>query len=121
MSIGMFQRGRSALFATVVLAAAAAIYVAVAQGAGPASPAEGRGPHTYTVGLFGDMPYNALGKDQYPALLDDINGAGVAFSAFDGDLKAGGDGACDNSLYTSAWITSASCSLRPTRASVRRR
>src|SRR5262249_16989582 len=42
----------------------------------------------YTIGLFGDMPYNALGKQQYPALLADINRSGVAFSVFDGDLKA---------------------------------
>jgi hypothetical protein len=25
------------------------------------------GRASYTVGLFGDMPYNALGKEQYPA------------------------------------------------------
>ena len=28
---------------------------------------------SYTIGLFGDMPYNAMGKAQYPALLADIN------------------------------------------------
>jgi hypothetical protein len=102
MSTGMFRRGRTTLVATIVLAAAVAVYVAVAQGAGPASPGNGRGPQSYTIGLLGDMPYNALGKQQYPALLDDINSAGVAFSAFDGDLKAGGDGACDDSLYTTS-------------------
>jgi hypothetical protein len=90
------------LVAAVVLAAAAAIYVGVAQGAGPASPAQGRGPSTYTIGLFGDMPYNALGRSQYPNLLADINSAGVSFSVFDGDLKAGGDGTCADSLYTTA-------------------
>jgi hypothetical protein len=88
--------------AALVLAAAAAIYVGVAQGAGPASPGVGRGPETYTVGLFGDMPYNTLGRSQYPNLLADINSAGVAFSVFDGDLKAGGDGACTDSLYTTS-------------------
>jgi hypothetical protein len=31
----------------------------------------------YTIALFGDMPYNALGKSQYPALLADINRAHV--------------------------------------------
>ena len=56
----------------------------------------------YTIGLFGDMPYNALGKSQYPALLADINRAHVAFSVHDGDLKAGGDGPCSDSLYYSA-------------------
>jgi hypothetical protein len=57
---------------------------------------------SYTIGLFGDMPYNDLGKSQYPALLADINRAGVAFSVFDGDLKAGGDGPCSDSLYSTA-------------------
>src|SRR5215471_6619630 len=57
---------------------------------------------SYTIGLFGDMPYNALGKSQYPALLADINRGHVAFSVFDGDLKAGGDGPCSDSLYTTA-------------------
>jgi hypothetical protein len=56
----------------------------------------------YMVGLFGDMPYNALGKAQYPALLADINAKHVAFSVFDGDLKSGGDGACTDSLYTTS-------------------
>ena len=57
---------------------------------------------SYTIGLFGDMPYNALGKAQYPALLADINRSHVAFSVFDGDLKSGGDGPCSDSLYTTA-------------------
>jgi hypothetical protein len=57
------------------------------------------GSDTYTIGLFGDMPYNPLGRSQYPALLADINRSHVAFSVFDGDLKAGGDGPCSDSLY----------------------
>jgi hypothetical protein len=96
-------RAVAALAATVAAAALAfAAYAGLASGAGPASPGQGRGPDTYTIGLFGDMPYNALGKSQYPALLADINAAHVTFSAFDGDLKAGGDGACVDSLYTTA-------------------
>ena len=61
-----------------------------------------RGPHNYTIGLFGDMPYNTLGRSQFPALLADINANHVEFSVFDGDLKAGGDGPCSNELYTTA-------------------
>jgi hypothetical protein len=58
------------------------------------------GPARYTIALFGDMPYGDLGKAQYPALLADINAHHVAFSLFDGDLKAGGDGPCsDENLY----------------------
>jgi hypothetical protein len=85
-----------------LLALAATVWVAIAQAAGPTTPSNGRGPETYSIGLFGDMPYNALGKQQYPALLADINASKVAFSAFDGDLKAGGDGACTDSLYTTS-------------------
>ena len=61
-----------------------------------------QGSDQYTVGLFGDMPYNDLGRAQYPALLADINRAHVAFSVHDGDLKAGGDGPCADSLYYKA-------------------
>src|SRR5262245_11167114 len=57
---------------------------------------------SYTIALFGDVPYNALGRTQYPALLADINRSDVAFSVFDGDLKAGGDGPCSDSLYFTA-------------------
>ena len=61
-----------------------------------------RGGESYTIGLLGDTPYNALGRAQYPALLADINASHVAFSVFDGDLKAGGDGPCSDDLYTTA-------------------
>jgi hypothetical protein len=100
MTVRRTRRAAAALTAAAALAFAA--YAGLASGAGPASPGQGRGPESYTIGLFGDMPYNALGKAQYPALLADINAAHVAFSAFDGDLKAGGDGPCSDSLYTTA-------------------
>lgn len=54
----------------------------------------------YAIALFGDMPYNALGKAQYPNLIADVNDSHIAFSVYDGDLKSGGDGACtDENLY----------------------
>jgi hypothetical protein len=98
----MHLRTKLSLLGALAVVAITAVAVGVAQGAGPATPGQGSGPETYTVGLFGDMPYNALGKSQYPALLADVNKANVAFSVFDGDLKAGGDGACTDSLYTTA-------------------
>ena len=98
----MHLRTKLTLLGVVATAAIAAVAVGVAQGAGPTSPGQGGGPETYTIGLFGDMPYNALGKSEYPALLANINNSNVAFSVFDGDLKAGGDGACTDSLYTTA-------------------
>jgi hypothetical protein len=98
----MQTRRKLTLVAIVAVAALAVAAVGVAQGAGPASPGQGRGPETYTIGLFGDMPYNALGRSQYPNLLASINASNVAFSIFDGDLKAGGDGPCSDSLYATA-------------------
>ena len=66
---------------------------------------ETRGHNRYSIALWGDMPYNALGKSQYPALLADINAHHVEFGVFDGDLKAGGDGACsDDNLYNPALV-----------------
>jgi hypothetical protein len=48
------------------------------------------------------MPYGSLGRSQYPNLLADINQSKVAFSIYDGDLQAGGDGPCSDSLYATA-------------------
>jgi hypothetical protein len=78
---------------------------AIAAAAPPKADQDGRrGPATYTIGLFGDMPYNDLGRSQYPALLADVNAHHVAFSVFDGDLKAGGDGPCADGLYRTAMM-----------------
>jgi hypothetical protein len=88
--------------AAVIAGITASISVRSASGAGPASPGQGRGPETYTIGLFGDMPYGALGRSQYPNLIADINQTHVAFSIFDGDLQAGGDGPCNDSLYATS-------------------
>jgi hypothetical protein len=89
-----------------VLAAGAAAAIGAAVGPGSASAGGGKatqkatGTTPYTIGLFGDMPYGAAAKLLYPNLLADMNAHDLAFSAFDGDLKAGGDGACTDDLYT---------------------
>jgi hypothetical protein len=93
--------GRRALALLAVCAAALGVAAGIAQGSKGDDSRKG-GPDTYSLGLFGDMPYNAMGKADYPALLADINSEKLQFSAFDGDLKAGGDGPCSNSLYTTA-------------------
>lgn len=109
MSFTPLRRAHAAV--AVATAIAIGVSVAVATGA-QGSRARANGPDTYTVGLFGDMPYNALGKAQYPALLQDIDANHVAFSVFDGDLKSGGDGACTDSLYSTA-LTSFNSLERP--------
>jgi hypothetical protein len=112
MTFSMLRTKPALIIAAALAAIASAAGVGVAKGAGPTSPGQGVGPNRYTVGLFGDMPYNALGKAQYPSLLADINKSSVAFSVFDGDLKAGGDGACTNDLYANA-ITNFNTLERP--------
>jgi hypothetical protein len=88
---------------TVAAAAAAVLAVGVSAGfAGQKDDGPQKGTDHYTIGLFGDMPYNAYGKADYPYLLQDINASHVSFSIYDGDLKAGGDGPCSDSLYTTA-------------------
>ena len=79
------------------------IVAGIAQGSNRANSSKSNEHNgSYTIGLFGDMPYNAMGKADYPYLLQDINSQNVRFSTFDGDLKAGGDGPCSDSLYTTA-------------------
>jgi hypothetical protein len=93
-------RAALAISATAAMIAAAA-YVGSAKGSDN-DDREESGGESYTIALFGDMPYNALGRSQYPNLLADINANHVAFSVFDGDLKAGGDGPCSDDLYFTA-------------------
>src|SRR5262245_50224443 len=83
----------------------AAMFAAGVLVAGATSQGNGNGEaggQSYTIALFGDMPYGTLGRSQYPNLLADINASHVAFSVFDGDLKAGGDGPCADTLYLTA-------------------
>ncbi|WP_446219480.1 hypothetical protein [Micromonospora sp. IBHARD004] len=102
------------IWRSAIAAAAAAAVVTGLMGAGSAyadhddhedGHANGR---SYTVGLFGDVPYGASGRIEYPRLIADMNDANLAFSIFDGDLKAGGDGACTDALYTQSleWFNS---------------
>ena len=99
MSSSRLRRRVLALAAVAIATLAVGVSAGLA-GSGDEGP--GHGPQRYTIGLFGDMPYNAQGKADYPYLLQDINDSRVSFSIFDGDLKAGGDGPCSDSLYTTA-------------------
>jgi hypothetical protein len=89
--------------AAAVLAATVAATTAIAEnGGGSQTAADGQTyglGQSYTVGLFGDLPYGAAGKTEYPRLLADMNAAHPSFAIYDGDLKAGGDGACTDQLY----------------------
>ncbi len=105
---GTHAANAAAAISAALLAAGTLAGAAQADGAGRGDDhgrVFGHHPHPghYSVALWGDMPYGALGKAQYPNLLADVNDAHVAFSVFDGDLKSGGDGPCtDENLYTPA-------------------
>lgn len=62
----------------------------------------------YAIGLWGDVPYNdAQALTGVPNLIQDMNAQRLAFTAHNGDLKAGGSTpnsvtptTCSNALYT---------------------
>ncbi|MGI8595219.1 MAG: hypothetical protein ACR2ML_12800 [Solirubrobacteraceae bacterium] len=87
-----------------LLAAGATAGVAVADRGGWDDPDRGgdRGGRGYSIGLWGDMPYNDVQKTiGVPNLITDMNGQRLAFTVNDGDLKAG-SGPCSDSLYMDA-------------------
>jgi hypothetical protein len=56
----------------------------------------------YAIGLWGDLPYNSVQATVgVPNLIADMNSQNLAFTAHDGDLKAG-SGPCPDTLYTDA-------------------
>ena len=63
----------------------------------------------YAIGLWGDLPYSTEQADiGIPNLIADMNAQDLAFTAHDGDLKAGSGSACDDALYVRAqgWFNS---------------
>lgn len=60
--------------------------------------------HGYSIGLWGDLPYNAeQAAVGVPHLIADMNAAKLKFSVHDGDLKAGGAPVtCNEALYVQA-------------------
>lgn len=84
-----------------LLAAALLVSALAAPGTGRADEDDGGGgPHRYSVGLWGDVPYSTAQQTVgVPNLLADMNRARLAFSVHVGDLKQGSNSLCDNALY----------------------
>jgi hypothetical protein len=78
----------------------------VAVVAGVAVADRGRGDDKtfeYSIGLWGDLPYSAAQQTALEQnLIPDLNAAQLAFTAHDGDLKAGSGSPCDDALYQTA-------------------
>jgi len=60
---------------------------------------DGRG--SYAIGLWGDLPYSTAQVAGVNNLIADMNKQDLAFTAHDGDLKAG-SGECTDAVYTQA-------------------
>ena len=57
---------------------------------------------SYSIGLWGDMPYAKADDAPFiPALLEDMNASDIAFSMYDGDIKDGSS-ECTDAVYTDA-------------------
>jgi hypothetical protein len=87
------RRTTSGLTATCALTVTAVL-------AGGAAFADGKerpggdglnGKKSFTFAAFGDQPYGALGRSNYPNVLAAINAASPAFTIFDGDTKNGSE------------------------------
>src|SRR5215475_2983770 len=63
---------------------------------------------SYSIGLWGDLPYSAEQAAVIPKLIADMNSQDLAFTAHDGDLRqgSGSPNCADNSIYTraAAWF-----------------
>jgi len=100
------------LLRTLCLAAIAALFLVTSTIglAGATDKDDDRYGETYAIGLWGDLPYNdAQALTGVPNLIADMNAQKLAFTAHDGDLKAGNSIAnsvsvttCKDELYTQA-------------------
>lgn len=91
---------RRLLIPTIAAMLAAAITTAVAIGGTSSSKRHGRADTSYAVGLWGDLPYNALQATVgVPNLIADMNSQKLAFTIHDGDLKSGSS-ECTDAVYT---------------------
>ena len=91
----------------VVLCAAMATVIAAQQGQKDDDNLDVNGRATYAIGLWGDLPYSdAQALIGVPNMIADMNAQDLAFTAHDGDLKAGNGtpgsiapSICSDSLY----------------------
>lgn len=56
-------------------------------------------PGKFSIALTGDMPYDAKGQAQTPAVIAAINASSVRFTLFDGDTMSGKGDKCEDAAY----------------------
>ncbi len=87
----------------------AAISFSVIMPASLATAEEENDDDSYSIGLWGDLPYSAAQETVgLPNLIADMNAAMLKFTVHDGDLKQGSGSMCDDALYLRAigWFNS---------------
>jgi hypothetical protein len=82
---------------TVVALMTAALAVsALAAGNTPANAAQA---YKFSIAMIGDMPYDAKGQTQTPAVISDINASGANIVLFGGDTMSGKGDKCEDAAY----------------------
>jgi hypothetical protein len=56
--------------------------------------------YRFSIALIGDMPYDAKGQAQTPAVINDINASNSRIVLFDGDTMSGKGDKCEDAAYT---------------------
>ena len=74
-----------------------AISLAIASNVAPQANADAAFRHS--IALIGDMPYDAKGVTQTPAVINAINASGVSLVSFDGDTMSGKGDKCTDAAY----------------------
>ncbi len=86
-----------ALKRTIAVLIAGAISLAFASNVAPQANAVTSFRHS--IALIGDMPYDAKGVTQTPAVINAINESGVSLVSFDGDTMSGKGDKCTDAAY----------------------
>jgi len=79
----------------VILAAGLAIGAAAASN----TPANAAQAFKFSIAMIGDMPYDAKGQTQTPAVISDINASGANIVLFGGDTMSGKGDKCEDAAY----------------------
>jgi hypothetical protein len=86
-----------ALKRTIAVLTVGAISLAIASNVAPQANAVPAFRHS--IALIGDMPYDAKGVTQTPAVINAINASGVNLVLFDGDTMSGKGDKCTDEAY----------------------
>lgn len=82
------------------ITALVALGLALSAAAATNTSANAAASYRFSIALIGDMPYDAKGQAQTPAVINDINASSSRIVLFDGDTMSGKGDKCDDAAYT---------------------